>query len=371
MVQGVCRRLLRNPADADDAFQAAFLAPARAGRSIGRRSAVAAWLYRVAYRAALRLRAENARRPASGLVGIEPAAPACGDDVLWRDLRPVLDAEISGLPGKLRSAFLLCQLEGHTNEEAARELGCPAGTVLSRLSRARERLRARLTRRGLAPAVAAGGAALSIADLSAATAPVPTMEALCPFATDRPTITDAMPPRAAALAQGVLTAMWMQRIRIAVGLVLTLAILGTGAGLVGLQAPARDPPGKEDKSAPVMVAKAAPVPEEPLRIAELAKARLAAAREVYECMMMTYRAGCGSMDDIFHWWLHMLEAQLDAATTKAERVQAREEYLARAVEYEKNMKDRWKGGRAGPQDLAEAKMFRLEAELRLAREKAR
>ncbi len=120
-----------------------------------------------------------------------------------------------------------------------------------------------------------------------------------------------------------------------------------------------------------MVAKAAPVPEEPLRIAELAKARLAAAREVYECMMMTYRAGCGSMDDIFHWWLHMLEAQLDAATTKAERVQAREEYLARAVEYEKNMKDRWKGGRAGPQDLAEAKMFRLEAELRLAREKAR
>ena len=163
MVLGVCRRLLRSTADVEDAFQATFLALARAAGSIRRRESPGTWLYRVAYRGGTAIMLDE-RTAAGGRRRVSeedlPAGPA-SDAVIWRDLRPVLDAEINRLPKKLRTAFILCHLQGRTNEDAARELGCPLGTLLSRLSRARERLRAQLTRRGLAPAVAAAAAVLT------------------------------------------------------------------------------------------------------------------------------------------------------------------------------------------------------------------
>jgi RNA polymerase sigma factor (sigma-70 family) len=150
MVLGLCRRILRDRHEAEDAFQATFLVFARKAGSIGQRRAVGCWLYKVAYRIALRLRASAAKRPttaeaADDLPGLESA-----DDGDWRDLRPVLDEEIARLPEKYRAAFVLCYLEGRTNEEAAIQLGCPKGTILSRLARGREWLRSRLTRRGVA-----------------------------------------------------------------------------------------------------------------------------------------------------------------------------------------------------------------------------
>src|SRR5262245_42697302 len=143
LVLGVCRRLLRD-GDAEDAFQATFLALVRKAASIGRRERVGSWLYKVAYRVALR--AARTVRTAPPL----PEVPVAGGEaeVMWRDLRAVLDEEVNRLPEKYRTAFVLCHLQGLTNAEAARALGCPLGTVLSRLSWARERLRQRLTRRG-------------------------------------------------------------------------------------------------------------------------------------------------------------------------------------------------------------------------------
>jgi RNA polymerase sigma factor (sigma-70 family) len=153
MVLRVCRRILRDAHGAEDAFQATFLTLACKAGSIGKQEAVSSWLYKVAYRVALRAQAGAAKRatherpmvdclPARG---VEPA-----DEAAWRELGPLLDAEVRRLPEKYRAAFVLCYLEGKTNEEAAKELGCPKGTVLSRLSRARERLRKRLNQRGLA-----------------------------------------------------------------------------------------------------------------------------------------------------------------------------------------------------------------------------
>jgi RNA polymerase sigma factor (sigma-70 family) len=159
LVYGVCRRTLRHAQDAEDAFQATFLALVRRAGTIESGASLASWLYKVALRSALRVRDRSARRAGveRPLADLEVAGdgPDPVAESAWRELRPVLDAEVQRLPEKYRAAFVLCCLQGKTNEEAAAELGCPKGTVLSRLSRARERLRDRLACRGLLDAAEA------------------------------------------------------------------------------------------------------------------------------------------------------------------------------------------------------------------------
>lgn len=156
MVFGVCQRILRHAQDAEDAFQAAFLMLARKAASIGKRESVSGWLYTVAYRIALRARKRGARRSQVEKPLDELPIDAKSDDPAdvsaWRELRRLLDAELNQIPEKYRTAFILCHLEGKTCEEAADHLGCPRGTVQSRVGRARERLRTRLTQRGWRPA---------------------------------------------------------------------------------------------------------------------------------------------------------------------------------------------------------------------------
>src|SRR5262249_6700332 len=145
-----CRRVLRDPHDAEDAFQATFLLLVRKAGVLRRPEALGPWLYGVAYRTAIKARAGTARRrEREQPVTVEPVAgPA--DDLVWRDLRPVLDDAVSRLPTKYREPVVLCYLQGRTNAQAARQLGVPVGTVATRLARAREQLRRYLTRRGLA-----------------------------------------------------------------------------------------------------------------------------------------------------------------------------------------------------------------------------
>src|SRR5207253_4802945 len=140
----------------------------RQAGAIGSREAVGGWPHRAAYRAALRARARALRRSEGQTPDVPAVEPAA--DLFWADLRPVLDEEVDRLPAKYRAPFVLCYLDGKTNEEAARELGCPKGTVLSRLSWARQRLRARLTRRGPAPSAGVPAAPPTIPP---AAAPVP------------------------------------------------------------------------------------------------------------------------------------------------------------------------------------------------------
>jgi RNA polymerase sigma factor (sigma-70 family) len=161
LVLGVCRRALRHEQDAEDAFQATFLVLARNAGTVRKRESVGSWLYGVAYRIARKARATRGRRQGreSQLQDV-PAPAEASPEWVWREIRPVLDEEVNQLPPKYRLAFVLCYLEGKTNEQAARQLGCPLGTVLSRLARAREQLRGRLTRRGLAVSAALLAAAL-------------------------------------------------------------------------------------------------------------------------------------------------------------------------------------------------------------------
>jgi RNA polymerase sigma factor (sigma-70 family) len=149
MVLGVCRRVLRHQQDAEDAFQATFLVLAARAGSIRRAASLGSWLHGVALRLARKARAAAARRPVCLPELEDRPAPAGADAWLWGEVRHVLDEEVGRLPEHYRGPFVLCHVEGRSNEAAAHALGCPVGTVASRLARARAYLARRLTRRGV------------------------------------------------------------------------------------------------------------------------------------------------------------------------------------------------------------------------------
>jgi RNA polymerase sigma factor (sigma-70 family) len=233
MVFAACRRVLHDRHEAEDAFQATFLVFVRKAGSISKRDSVGSWLHRVAFRIAQRARSRAARRPGP-LPGEDVPGRTSPDEVLWRDLRPVLEEEVNRLPEKYRRPFVLCYLEGNTNDQAARQLGCPKGTILSRLVRGRERLRARLARRG----VALSGsvlAAMLISRAAEAAAPAAlvsaAVKAAIPFAagTAAASLVSARP---AAWTEGVLKAMFMTKLKITAAVALVLTLAATGAGLL-------------------------------------------------------------------------------------------------------------------------------------------
>jgi RNA polymerase sigma factor (sigma-70 family) len=148
MVLSVCRRVLRNGHDAEDAFQATFLVMIEKAQRLRRPELLANWLYGVAYRTALHARQRAARRSEREREAVAMSSDPAGDpSVESRELRRVLDEELLRLPDKYRAPLVLCYLEGKTNEEAARQLGWPSGSMSYRLARGRELLRERLQTR--------------------------------------------------------------------------------------------------------------------------------------------------------------------------------------------------------------------------------
>ena len=170
MVWGVCQRILHSHHDAEDAFQATFLVLFRKATSIVPREMVANWLHGVAYHTARKAKTTAARRRAKERQAASMPQPQVEQD-LWSDLQPLLDAELQRLPEIYRAAIVLCDLEGKTHKQAARQLGCPQGTLSARLARARALLAKRLARHGL-PVSAASLAMLLTKNT--ATAGVPT-----------------------------------------------------------------------------------------------------------------------------------------------------------------------------------------------------
>jgi RNA polymerase sigma factor (sigma-70 family) len=159
MVLGICRRILDNEHAAEDAFQATFLVLLKKARALRHRGLLTNWLYGVALRVSKQERTRCLRHRAAELSAAEQVSEAASDcDRV--DLRSVIDEEIARLPEHYRQALLLCHVEGLRHEDAALKLGCPVGTIESRLSRARGLLRDRLTRRGLAPSEVATSALL-------------------------------------------------------------------------------------------------------------------------------------------------------------------------------------------------------------------
>jgi RNA polymerase sigma factor (sigma-70 family) len=161
MVLRVCRLSLRDGHEAEDAFQRTFLVLVRRGRSLWVRDSIGPWLYTVALRVCSDSRWSSRRRKLHELQAAKRARTWAENELFADDLASVVQEEVGRLPSRQRAVVVLCDLEGLTHEEAARRLRWPVGTIKSRLFRARERLRGRLARRGLAPSVALLGAALS------------------------------------------------------------------------------------------------------------------------------------------------------------------------------------------------------------------
>jgi RNA polymerase sigma factor (sigma-70 family) len=251
MVLAVCRRVLGNATDADDAFQATFLVLARKAASVRRCESVGSWLHGVAYRSALKAKTSAARRRHHERQALPMAHREQQTDLAWQELQTVLDEELHRLPEKYRAPFVLCCLEGKSKPEAARQLGWKEGTLSGRLALARQQVRQRLDRRGLALAAVLVGAALP-----------ETASAALPEHLARATLQAVVQPAAAgtlaaggALAQGVLHDMVLGKVKLLTA-VAVLALLGTGLAALTLvpsapaDEPRSEPPAAQARPAP-------------------------------------------------------------------------------------------------------------------------
>jgi RNA polymerase sigma factor (sigma-70 family) len=240
MVLDVCRGVLGNEADVEDAFQATFLVLARRAESIRKSASLACWLHGVAYRTALRARADTTRQQKHEVRTSQPCTTTGPDELTWCEIRRVIHEELDRLPGRHRAALVLCYLQGKTQDEAAAELGLPKGTLKGHLERGRALLRARLVRRGLGPGVvltlAAWPAATKATGLSHPLVSA-TVKTATAFAAGKAAVS-VVSPSVAALSNGLVKAMFFRKLRIAAILLLALAGSATGLALF-IQGPTR------------------------------------------------------------------------------------------------------------------------------------
>jgi RNA polymerase sigma factor (sigma-70 family) len=211
MVLSVCRAVSRDSHDADDAFQATFLVLAKKADARWVGDSLGSWLYRVARRAALRVRLESTRRAARERSVAVAETAATNPERAWAEVVPLLHEEIDRLPERFRAPIVLCELETLTRDEAAQRLGWPSGTVASRLARGRHMLRTRLLRRGIAPAVVTS----SLMSSSPATAALPSSlaNAALSNALGAATNRGAIDPTVLEIAEGVLKSMFRSKLQ--------------------------------------------------------------------------------------------------------------------------------------------------------------
>jgi RNA polymerase sigma factor (sigma-70 family) len=259
MVLGVCRRVLGDEHAAEDAFQATFLVFVKKAGMLRDRGLLTNWLYGVAWKVSHKERARGQRRKAVERQAAEQA-PRLADDPESGELRSLIDEEIRRLPERYRMPLLLCHVEGLRHDEVARRLGCPVGTVESRLARARERLRSRLARRGLAPTAAALGPMLGTPMVSPVRSSLveSTLRAgLRNLDTETPLLIAArallgrLGRTAAGVSLGARTA--------AVAMVICTAIAAAGLGLFRIEEPRPSPSPRPTPAAPVAAARPASI----------------------------------------------------------------------------------------------------------------
>ncbi|MHB1423088.1 MAG: sigma-70 family RNA polymerase sigma factor [Gemmataceae bacterium] len=242
MVLAVCRRVVRDGHAAEDAFQATFLVLARKAGSLARPELLGNWLHGVAYRTAMKAKIETAKRRVHETRAVRPQEVDSRDETEWHDLRTVLDEEVNRLPERYRVPVVLCYLQGQTNAEAARRLGCSRGTVATLLARARDKLRRRLTQRGVG--LTAGVALAALTRTEGGAAPLAlehvTVKAAMLLAAGQTQAVGALAAQAVALAKGVSKGMLIEKLKIPTVILMMTALVGVGAGVGAYRASAQD-----------------------------------------------------------------------------------------------------------------------------------
>jgi RNA polymerase sigma factor (sigma-70 family) len=264
MVLGICRRVLGHDQDAEDAFQATFLVLARRGATIRKPDSLASWLHGVAYRLALKARAEAARRQAQQKEVRAMSPTDLLSEVLRRELRGLIDEELTHLPEKYRAPLILCYLDSQTLTGAAHRLGWTKGTVAGRLARGRDLLRKRLARRGLTmsnglmpPLLLEGAAPAAVpAGLLAGTA-----KAALRFAASQSAAGGVVSTSVVRLAEAGIRALVLTKLKVATAVLLVFAVVGLGAGSLILLGPAANPTDSALESQPKTATADAPDPK--------------------------------------------------------------------------------------------------------------
>jgi RNA polymerase sigma factor (sigma-70 family) len=373
MVWGVCRRGVACDADADDAFQATFLVLAKRPENVRKPDALASWLHGVAGRVVQKSRGLAARRSA-----VERAAPSRTpasepDAAEQGELRALLDEELARLPEKYRLPVLLCYYEGLTNEEAAKQLGWPHGTVCGRLARARTLLHTRLTRRGLA-LTTAGLFGWLEEPSQAATRAVMTWRAMSALrgSLDVNGMTGNVPASVRQLAEGVLEMMFWHKLKLVAATGLAFVALGGGVAGWAMWPVAAQVPAPESKAPPAAAGetradlKGGGVDD---TLSLLAKQRYEAALSEWDARFKEYQAGRGTLDLALDCARRILESGLALSDKPSDRVACYEKYVEQTTEIYKMNKARFDVGRLARQDLALTQYHTLDAEIMLLKAK--
>lgn len=238
MVLGVCRRALRSPQDAEDAFQATMLIFSLRAGSIRKSASLGSWMHGVAMRVAVKLRRQQARRQRRERVVRDLSTECAADRLTWAEFKTGLDEELNRLPEHYRSVLVLCYLEGQTRDEAALRLGLTVSALHGRLERGRKLLAARLLRRGLSLSAGLVPVALSPGAMDAAihTASSPG---------GRPAMEMSVAPNVRSLANETVRGMTMLKTKWATAALICSAVLAVGVGLTPSRSPAED--GRDSK----------------------------------------------------------------------------------------------------------------------------
>jgi RNA polymerase sigma factor (sigma-70 family) len=301
MVMGVCQRVLGNPHDAEDAFQATFLVLIRKAASIAPKELVGNWLYGVAYRTALKARSmSNRRRSREKQVTDLPERKTAAE--VWNDLQPVLDCELNALPEIYRIPVVLCELGGKTKREVAQQLGLAEGTVSSRLARGRERLRHALAKRGVTISCAGLSILLSQNALQATISPAvltATLKAGMAALAGQTAAAGVISAKVAALTQGVLQAMFLTKLKIATAVVFFIGLVAAGMGGLSQTFATEQPENTKQVQAKKKKPPLEDVEDRQLQAElELAKARLAQAEVNLEVAIAQARAAQAAYEAI-------------------------------------------------------------------------
>jgi RNA polymerase sigma factor (sigma-70 family) len=382
MVLGVCRQFLRDPNDVDDAFQATFLVLVQKAGSLQRRELLGNWLYGVACRVCLRSRSQAIRRQTivalfepsalSPAAGISNCAESTTEAVLRDEERPLVHEEVNRLPRNYRTPIVLCYFEGLSHDQAAARLGWPVGTVKGRLSRARDILRTRLLRRGVAVSSAALASYLACAEVRAsvpASLSTSTLDAALAVVGQGGaaiTASSAVSFPVASLTEGVMRTMILSQVTlIVIPVLITAGILSAGASVIAFQPggvaskPRQNRPNASAAKTYTQSTVAPPAESLP------DTSELQLARQIVGDIEKMAVEGEGPLTDpeSFNTWsLRLVEAENREAPSNATPVAAYEGHVQRMTRMVRTAEDHAKAGRLGSHDLARWKYFVKDAE---------